>query len=98
MIVKQPPEGCILMHGSCSQSFPSSVFDVSSTDKTGENLKVLMVQEKNHIEAELGGHVVAWVSDAGGDSKKARSLLTAMFPHLINLDCTAHQVCSVSAA
>ena len=36
--------------------------------------------------------LIAWCSDAGGDSAKMRHLLVQKLPHLIAVDCWAHQV------
>lgn len=36
--------------------------------------------------------LIAWCSDAGGDSAKMRRLLVQKLPHLIAVDCWAHQV------
>jgi hypothetical protein len=74
------------------QTYLSSVHDVLAECKTADNLLKLMIREKKKIEDELKLRLVGWVSDAGSDLKKAQKMLQQMFPHLIVLDCWAHQV------
>ena len=68
------------------------VHDTSAERKTAENLLQLMIQEKDYIEMELDLKLIGWVSDAGGDSRAARTRFLAMFPWLLVVDCFAHQV------
>lgn len=51
-----------------------------------------MLNDIEHVEREHGVQVIAWVSDAGGDSRAMRVRLHRMRPHLLVFDCWAHQV------
>ncbi|KAH9046941.1 hypothetical protein EDB84DRAFT_1557976 [Lactarius hengduanensis] len=65
---------------------------------TGENFHhyiafMIMVDKKVHtVNSEWKVTVVAFTMDASGESRKARKLLLARFPHLVCPDCFAHQV------
>jgi hypothetical protein len=51
-----------------------------------------MVEVIEHLRSEWGVTVVAFTTDASGESRKARKMLLAQFPHLVCPDCFAHQV------
>jgi hypothetical protein len=51
-----------------------------------------MVEVIEHLQSEWKVTVVAFRTDASGESRKARKMLLACFPHLICPDCFAHQV------
>lgn len=54
-----------------------------------------MIREKlRYAERHFHIRIVAFVSDSGGESKKARRLLALERPDLIILPCYAHQVCA----
>ena len=58
-----------------------------------ENLLKWMLEVKRIAEEEWSVVVVAFTTDASGESRKARKLLvTRHFPHLLGPDCYAHQV------
>lgn len=44
------------------------------------------------VQNKWGGVVVAIVTDASGESRKARRLFVKKYPWVIVLDCYAHQV------
>lgn len=44
------------------------------------------------LESEWKVKVVAFTTDASGESRKARKMLLGRFPHLVCPDCFAHQV------
>ena len=56
-----------------------------------------MIREQiEYTERQFHTHIVAFVSDSGGDSRKARRLLAQQRSDLIVLPCYAHQVCVAS--
>ena len=57
-----------------------------------DNLFKLMVEVIEHLQSEWKVTVVAFMTDASGESRKARKMLLARFPHLVCPDCFAHQV------
>ena len=67
--------------------------DNSGERKTGDNLLAMILDKIKYSEHELHVRVVAFVSDDGGESKKARKLLRMQRPDLIIIPCYAHQVC-----
>jgi len=68
------------------------VHDASDERKTADNLFKLMVEVIEHLQSEWKVTVVAFTTDASGESRKARKMLLARFPHLVCPDCFAHQV------
>ena len=70
------------------------VHDSSGESKTAEKLLTLLELVIAEAEADWGVKVVAVCTDASGESRKARRLLKAKFPHLVTPDCYAHQVSS----
>ncbi|KAH9015497.1 hypothetical protein EDB84DRAFT_1567670 [Lactarius hengduanensis] len=62
------------------------------TKKTADNLFDLMLEVLGRLQSEWKVTVVAFTTDASGESRKARKLLLARFPHLVCPDCFAHQV------
>lgn len=61
--------------------------------KTAENLLALMIKIMQELKDDWGVEVIAFTTDASGESLKARKLLGKKFPHLVVPDCYAHQVC-----
>lgn len=68
------------------------VHDASDERKTADNLLKLMVEVIEHLQSEWKVTVVAFTTDASGESRKARKMLLTRFPHLVCPDCFAHQV------
>ena len=66
--------------------------DASKERKTAENLLKLLEEVVEEVEKEWGAQVVAVVTDASGESRKARRLFSRKYPHIMVLDCYAHQV------
>jgi hypothetical protein len=73
------------------------VHDSSGESKTAEKLLALLESVIVEAETTWGVKVVAVCTDASGESRKARKLLKAKFPHLVTPDCYAHQVDFLSA-
>ena len=51
-----------------------------------------MVDVIEELRSQWDVNVVAFTTNASGESKKARKMLLARFPHLVCPDCYAHQV------
>ena len=60
--------------------------------KTAENLLKLMHEVIDVVEKEWGIEIIAFTTDASGESRKARRLLSQEKPHIVTPDCYAHQV------
>lgn len=68
------------------------VFDASDERKTAENLLAMMITVIDDLEYSWGIKVVAFTSDASGESRKARKMLQRLRPWMVTPDCYAHQV------
>jgi len=68
------------------------VHDASNERKTAINLFKLMVEVMGRLQSHWKVVVVAFTTDASGESRLARKMLLARFPHLVCPDCFAHQV------
>ena len=68
------------------------VFDASSERRDAEHLYDHMREVISLLTNEWNVEVVALTSDASGESRKARKMLSAAYPHIIAPDCYAHQV------
>ena len=66
--------------------------DASAERKTAENLVKLLEEVMTSVQTEWGAIVIAIVTDASGESRKARRILGQKYPWLVVLDCYAHQV------
>ena len=54
-----------------------------------------MLEEIEIVERDFETKVKAIITDATSDCRKARSLVVEQLPHILSLDCFAHQVCFV---
>lgn len=68
------------------------VHDASSERKTAEELIKHLEEVLVTLRNEWGAIVVAIVTDASGECRKARRILARRYPHIVFLDCYAHQV------
>lgn len=68
------------------------VHDASNERKTADNLFKLMVEVMELLRSKWKVVVVAFTTDASGESRLARKKLLTQFPHLVCPDCFAHQV------
>ncbi|KAI0084021.1 ribonuclease H-like domain-containing protein, partial [Irpex rosettiformis] len=66
--------------------------DNSSERKTSDNLFAMIKEKLRYTEQHYHVRIVSFVSDSGGESKKARRLLASERHDLIVLPCYAHQV------
>ncbi|KAI0082950.1 ribonuclease H-like domain-containing protein [Irpex rosettiformis] len=65
--------------------------DNSADRKTGDNLLAMIYDKIQYTEHHFDVRIVSFVSDSGGESKKARRLLATKRPDLVVLPCYAHQ-------
>ncbi len=56
-----------------------------------------MVEEIKLVESDFKTSVKAIITDAASDCRKARRLAVEEMPHIVSLDCFAHQVHSAQA-
>ncbi|KAF9456718.1 hypothetical protein BDZ94DRAFT_1177124 [Collybia nuda] len=68
------------------------VHDATNERKNTENLLQVLEEILMTLQNEWGVIVVALVTDASGESRKARRLFGLKYPWIIVLDCYAHQV------
>jgi len=68
------------------------VYDTSKDRKTAEEFLKLIKKALNKVTQDWGAIAIAFVSDASGESRKARRLLAKQHPEMAVLDCYAHQV------
>jgi hypothetical protein len=76
----------------CDQTYTIKVHNMSAQCKTAENHLNAVLSDIDKVEKDYGVHVIAWVSDAGGDSRAMQVCLHCMQPHILVFDCWAHQV------
>lgn len=69
-----------------------NVFDISAAVKNAENLLTLVLAEIQYCQDVLKVTLVAWCTDASGESRKMRRLLKERLPWIVTVDCWAHQV------
>lgn len=72
---------------------PIQVDDVSGDHKTAENLVQHLERAIEELTMKWEITLVAIVTDASGECRKAKKILRLKYPSLIILDCYAHQVC-----
>jgi hypothetical protein len=79
-----------------SQAFLIHTHDTSDKCKDADHLLELVEVDIDYIEEVLGAKIIAWYSDAGGDSRGMRVQLVKKPKrmHIIQLDCYGHQVCA----
>ncbi|EGO04877.1 hypothetical protein SERLA73DRAFT_149218 [Serpula lacrymans var. lacrymans S7.3] len=68
------------------------VYDVSSEQKSANNLYTLIKKIQEILKVSWHVILIAFTSDASGDSHKARKILCQDRPEIIVLDCYAHQI------
>ena len=64
----------------------------SAKRKTAEELLILLEEVIKIVQDEWGTIVVAIVTDASGECRKARRILGLKYPNIVVLDCYGHQV------
>jgi hypothetical protein len=68
------------------------VHNVSAQRKTADNHLNIVLNDIDYSEQDHDVRAIAWVSDAGGDSRAMRVRLHRLRPHIMVFDCWAHQV------
>lgn len=66
--------------------------DISSKPKNAETLLDIVLIEIQYCLTVLGIILVAWCTDASGESLKMRRLLRAKYPWIVTLDCKYKQI------
>ncbi|KAJ3497528.1 hypothetical protein NLJ89_g10338 [Agrocybe chaxingu] len=74
------------------QIFTVQVNDTTTERKTAEKLLDQMLEVLDKLDKEWKVRVIAFTTDASGESRKARRLLRERRPDLVTPDCYAHQV------
>ncbi|KAK7689437.1 hypothetical protein QCA50_007229 [Cerrena zonata] len=69
-----------------------NVFDISALAKTADTLLEYVLKEIKYITEELHVVLVAWCTDASGESWKMRRLLRERLGWIITVDCWSHQI------
>ena len=72
---------------------PIQVDNISGDRKTAENLVQHLEWAMEELTTKWEIALVAIVTDASGECRKAKKILWLKYPSLIILDCYAHQVC-----
>ena len=80
------------------QVLPHRSLDTTAERHFGENLRDHMLEEIQIVEEDFSTKVKAIITDAASDCRKARQLVVAQHPHILSLDCFAHQVQSMAAS
>lgn len=76
---------------------PIGCHDLTAERKTAINYLKITRELIAHLTIVLGLVVIGWCTDAGGEARAMRRRLVSIMPHLIVLDCWAHQVCEVES-
>lgn len=79
------------------QAIPTRSIDTTSERHFADILCAHMVDELQFVEKEFNTKVKAIITDAASDCRKARRLLVQQYPHVVSLDCFAHQVSNLYA-
>lgn len=74
------------------QIYTVRVDDTSTERKTAALLLVRLEAAIQEVEERFHCEVVGVVTDASGECRKARRDLLKKYPHLVVIDCYAHQV------
>jgi uncharacterized protein with PIN domain len=72
--------------------FTVRVHDASLERKTAENFLRELEKTVDIVQNEWGSPVIAVVTDASGECRKARREFGRKYPWIVVLDCYAHQV------
>ncbi|KAE9396173.1 hypothetical protein BT96DRAFT_996988 [Gymnopus androsaceus JB14] len=73
------------------QPYILNITDISSKPKTAETLLDIILREIEYVTKVLLVLLVAWCTDASGESAKMRCLLREKYAWIVVLDCWAHQ-------
>ncbi|KDN49419.1 hypothetical protein RSAG8_02121, partial [Rhizoctonia solani AG-8 WAC10335] len=73
-------------------TYTVNVHDLSTERKTAENHLKVVLSDIDDVEKRYNVRVIAWVSDAGGDSRAMCVRLNRLQPYILVFDCWAHQI------
>ncbi|KIK79699.1 hypothetical protein PAXRUDRAFT_160608 [Paxillus rubicundulus Ve08.2h10] len=73
--------------------YPLNTHDMSGLPKTAEQQLEFVVSKITYAVDILKVQVVVWCTDTRGDVAKMHHLLVKKMPHIVVVDCWAHQVC-----
>ncbi|KAL0027749.1 hypothetical protein WJX77_002786 [Trebouxia sp. C0004] len=75
------------------KALPHRSFNTSAERHFAEVLRDHMIEEIQLVEKEMATRVKAIITDAASDFRKARRLvIKEAYPHILSLDCFAHQM------
>ncbi|KAL0027797.1 hypothetical protein WJX77_006207 [Trebouxia sp. C0004] len=75
------------------KALPHRSFNTSAERHFAEDLRDHMIEEIQLVEKEMATRVKAIITDAASDFRKARRLVVEeAYPHILSLDCFAHQM------
>ncbi|TFK17852.1 hypothetical protein FA15DRAFT_604314 [Coprinopsis marcescibilis] len=81
------------MVGSKGKIYTVDIVDVTTERKTADHFLADLEAAYHKAQNEMKVSVICVVTDASGEAAKARRLFKLKYPHVIVLDCYAHQVC-----
>lgn len=74
------------------QAFPHRVEDITSERKLAVNVAEHFEKEMALVKQTMDVEVVCITTDAASDCRAARKMVAEKHPHMVVLDCAAHQV------
>ncbi|QRW24098.1 hypothetical protein RhiXN_07110 [Rhizoctonia solani] len=74
------------------KTYTVQVHNLSAQHKTANNHLKLVLNDIDSAEKEHNVRIIAWVSDAGGNSRAMQVRLHCLRPHILVFDCWAHQI------
>ncbi|KAF8755047.1 hypothetical protein RHS01_05511 [Rhizoctonia solani] len=74
------------------KTYTVCVHNLSAQHKTAKNHLKLVLSDIDKTKKEHNVRVIAWVSDAGGNSQAMQVQLHRLRPHILVFDCWAHQI------
>jgi hypothetical protein len=78
------------------QGYIMNAMDMTGVAKNAENYLKMTLAEISYAERTLGCSVIAWCTDASGESHKMWKLLHKQQPSMIVVDCWSHQVSNLT--
>ncbi|CUA68261.1 Zinc finger BED domain-containing protein 4 [Homo sapiens] [Rhizoctonia solani] len=73
-------------------TYTLNVHDLSAERKTADNHLKVVLSNIDEAEKKYNIRIIAWVSDAGGESRAMRVRLNRLRPYILVFDCWAHQI------
>ncbi|TFK17562.1 hypothetical protein FA15DRAFT_604826 [Coprinopsis marcescibilis] len=79
------------MLGINGKVYTVDIIDVTNEHKTADHFLKQLQDAYENAEKEMGVHIICIMTDASGEAAKARCMFKNIYPHVIVLDCYAHQ-------